>query len=63
MKGFVAKNAEVVSNGSWWCSVTVRTGAGYGEGMVVGAQRSGRRMLTDDGYSMSALQHMLAAAS
>jgi hypothetical protein len=60
MKEFVA---EVVSNGVWWCLITVGTGAGCGEGMVVGARRSGRRTLTDDGYSISALQHMLAPAS
>jgi hypothetical protein len=63
MKGFVAKNAEVVRNWSSWCSITASNGVGSGEGMVVGAQRSGRRMLADDSYSMSALQHMLAAAS
>jgi hypothetical protein len=55
MKGFEAKNAEVVSNWSSWCSITASTGVGSGEGMAVGAQRSGRRMLADDSYSMSAL--------
>ena len=63
MRRFVVKHAKVVSNGSWWSPITVRTGAGCGQGMVVGAQRSGRRTLIGDGYSMSSLQQTLAAAS
>jgi hypothetical protein len=36
MKGFVAKNAAVVSNWSSWRSITVSNGVGCGEGMGVG---------------------------
>jgi hypothetical protein len=41
--GFVVQNTEVVSNGSWWCSITVRTGAGCGEGMVAEGPREADR--------------------
>jgi hypothetical protein len=42
MKGFVTKNAEVVSNWSSWCSITVSNGVGCGEGMVVGLSEADR---------------------